>query len=580
MDFFDPSTLKAVSTRRHVKGNRYQLATRQYPADCEFQMCEYEDAPPNDDTPDDARHPADEIELRGGNGEPVYIAHLKENSLMEEACICVGFQLVSVKYIEDERQVTDPNFYKKPPHEILKGLPLPITLCCLSPLAKLPSFSEREIAQKLGIRQIKEVHLRRLTDALQLRWLEVTLPTRFALTDLQEAIDDSLVLTKELDISGGRGMDRAGVKQNAYLKPGFILKDVTTSGTKITKDNLSKLKAPLNVQIGMKRNTEAIEKIPFNIFNKAVDEAGIHWLFEEQRRELHQAISVRLRMEQEDINRDKKGWEDLWQEELADTFVFDMVSDQSGKNKSSCETFVHIGRPIKANHVLAITRLLQARFKQKQEDPTVKDGDEDLKFSDFEKAFTLGGVTWLGREHIKILYRAISGDTDGSGGISLLEWMSCFAWSPSEAAVEIQRHLEVLAKADHKSFHNTYDQMTLKDFQNELFNKKINWLTTDQQEVLFKTIDASGDGKVDKFEWDHIAKLRQQLEEKWENEKIKEEEEKWENELRERIKAQQEQQSAGDTAVAAVADASGGDAATVDAGGGDAEVAAEGADAG
>lgn len=284
-DFFDPCTLKAISTRRHVTGNSYQLPTRQYPADREFQIVEYE-LPGKDQegNPEKEVHPADEIKLRGGHGEPVYFADCAENSLAEVGCICPGFQLVSIKYLnEDGLQVSltpaeDVEFTKDPdeknptygiykdkdPNEILKGLPLPITLCCLSPLAKLPSFSEREIAQKLGIRKIKEVHLRRLTDALQLRWLEVTIGTRADLSKLDEILDDKMVFKEDMTIFGGRGMDREGKKVDAILEPGYILKPVTASGTKISKDKLTRLKPPLKLYVGQPRTPKAIENVPFS----------------------------------------------------------------------------------------------------------------------------------------------------------------------------------------------------------------------------------------------------------------------------------------------------------------------------
>lgn len=510
-DFFDPCTLKGVSTRRHTTGYKYKLATNQFPADSSFQLCEYEEEP-------GAPHPSDEVTLRGGNGEPVFIQHLTEDSLMTTACICPGFQLVNVKWFDKESglQKVESDF-KGNPAEIFKDsegqpLPLPITLCCLSPLAKLPSFSDREIAQKIGIRKIKEVHLKRLEDALGIQWVKIIICTRYDSGQLEEAIDDNLELVSDVHISGGRGMDSQGVKKDALLKTGYKLKPETGSGAKITKSTMDRLKPPFDVYVGVPRSAEKIENVKFSIFDKAVSEAGMHWIEEDHRRILWKAIR--------EIDEEKKSVagehaDMCWKEELADIFVFD---DVRGEN-----AFVHIARPITSKHILAITNRLQVRFKERQEEPGP---DDDLNFSDFEKAFVLGGVTWLSRGQIKILYNAISGSDsekekdkekeEAPSGLSLLEWMGRFAWDPNEAVVEVQRHLEDIANENKVEVMNA--QMTFEEFQNELFEKKITWLTVEQQELIFNTMDESRDGIVDRSEWEKIVEKRRLLEEKREEE--------------------------------------------------------------
>lgn len=443
-----------------------------------------------------ADHPC-EIELRGGCGEPVFVTYVPEAGRAAQAGLCEGFELVAVD-CQDESgcwQRQDDFRARRPEHILARRrLKLPAALVFKSPLSRLPSLSERQLALRLGLPKVKELHLHRLTLELGYSWERLEVDTLEELGNLQAVCDEDLALTDGLEV-GGRS-----------LEPGMRVRMAHGShgghGHGLRRDELLALLPPAQLEVGRPRPVAGI-KLPQ--LQQALRRAGIHWLGRSQQLTLLEALHpVEL------CDDSESGSDGGWQTMLADVFVF----DPEGK-------FTHVGRTVKPQQIVGVTEQLQMQVRRRSADPGF---DGTLSQAEFEDAMCKGGINWLSREHIKVLYDAMKGV--GGGGICLSDWIRKFSWEPMEAAREVLRALEgrgcVLrgcrdcpvgrgrglhpgrVPASGLSF-PLFQQLLRRD-------AGIGWLTVQQQRVLFDSLEADGHGRVSEAELMRLEKRRGDLE--------------------------------------------------------------------
>ena len=117
-------------------------------------------------------------------------------------------------------------------------------------------------------------------------------------------------------------------------------------------------------------------------------------------------------------------------------------------------------------------------------------------------------------------------------GISLSDWVSRFSWDPMQAATEVQRVLDVWARRfaekravpyfrgwsvqnqGRAAYHPPARPRSLHfwDFHMVLTDMGVHWLSLEQQRLLFQSLDANRNGRVEVEELQGFADKRVEVE--------------------------------------------------------------------
>lgn len=453
-------------------------------------------------------HPS-EIDLCGGLGEPVWVQSVPEDSELVRCGASEGFELVWYECWDDvsgrwcketdfAREIQLPGEKKRRlrPDEIFarETISLPARLFFQSPLTRLPNLSQRQLAEALGLRGVKELHFRRLVAELAHSWTRLQVNSRADLLEIHKICDETLELSDSVTVGGSQAP--------LSLPSGSLLRAAGPATRPLRKRDLEVLAVPVRLRVGTKRT-----EVNMNLkqFHTALCRAGIHWLNPDE----EQDLLGHTKPTEEDL--DRYG-DTAWEMALADRFLY------------TEGLYVHVGRVVKSHHILAITKALQRRLTER----TQQDGffGASLSFNDFESAMQVGGITWLDREQVGVLFNNLKGkDADG---ITLADWLSRFRWQPLEAAMEVQRAFEVgNAPKTHSAKRRASKRPAVKKldldfraFQTRLLDLGVGWLSVEQQRVIFDTMDVDKSGNITEEELATIADVRQRLEDERE-EKLK-----------------------------------------------------------
>lgn len=445
----------------------------------------------------------DEIELRGGLGEPFFVTGLPQDSGMALAGLCEGYELSAVISRNDEaarrsRGGEQPGIpgeaavedgkklWSLRSGEVLASTRLQpkqhsIRLCFLSPFARLPRFSEKQLADRLGFRQIRQACCHRLVFELKFAWRPFKVLNAAELLKLRESTERE-VLTADLQIDGLR------------LKAGWVLR--FPGSLDFLSVELDPAELPETLEAGRPRD---VQKLGMRDFQRALGRAGIHWLKEPEQMILLTAIQ----RERDELM--------SWEEDLADAFVID--SPGNFKRVS--------GLGLRLHHVFHVTRKIQEMLDAKS---SAKAGmvDVSLSRSEFANAMDAGGINWLTQQQTDIIFRFIAGEGD-EAGLTLNDWIGRFVWDTMEAATEVERVLEIwerrlaqraklLRRMSRSDKGLRPSSLSFWEFHCILTDMGVSWLTLRQQKLLFRGLDANRDGRIDTKELQSLSQKRSQIE--------------------------------------------------------------------
>jgi len=427
-----------------------------------------------------SNHPS-ELELRGGNGEPVALQSAPEGSRVFAAGVAEGFELVTIssRSIGQAKWHNEDSFQHLPCERVLAAdrLPLPCRLIFRSPLQKQPNLSERQISVQLGLGRVREYHLRRLLNELSCTWRPLVLERTVELQQLHEACNDELV------VEGAIEPGIAGVETGMHIRS--AAGSDASSQRSLSLEGLLHLQVPAKLEVGHPREATRVRLLHLK---KALRKAGICWLDEMQERRLFDVITKDA----------ESGWSAV-EEELGDVFVIDGDG-----------MFTRIGKQIKPHHIHQATQQLKLRLQSYGR----------LDRTSFQTAMHAGGVTWLTNTQLSIMFNAMA---DAEKGLELRDWLSRFSWDALEAARDLQRALarqhsrsaatkgaRELSRHGKNLLHK--DRLHYEDFKDLLSELGMGWLSLEQQRVLFHTMDQNGDGCVTQAELRSIEEIRGELE--------------------------------------------------------------------
>jgi len=433
------------------------------------------------------------IDLRGGCGEPVYVTCVPETGREAQAGICEGFELVSVERFNQARGrwEREEDFRKLRPDQILRRsrLHFPIALVFRSPLCSIPSLSERQLALRLGLPKVKELHLHRLTRELGHSWRPLDVDTKQVLRNLHAACDDDLDLVEAVVVGGRK------------LEPGVRLRmapnAISGESPQLQREGLLAFHLPAQLEFGRPRSVAEIRP---KQFRTALRRAGVRWLTEQQEDALLQVLRPADHEAALDSGEEE---DDDWCSSLADAFVF----DAAGK-------FTHVGRVVKPMHIMAVTEQLERRLRPLWQRA---DFDGTLGFRDFMEAMFSGGITWLTREHLGVLFDAMRGE--GGRGFTMGDWLRKFSYDPMEAAREVlsalgshKRRFTVVRGKRVPTEPIPRCGITFGHFQRLVVDAGVGWLSARQLRVLFRSVDKDRSGRITEDELMGLERRRCSLE--------------------------------------------------------------------
>ena len=441
----------------------------------------------------------EEIELKGGMGEPLFVIAVPEGRAAI-AGLCEGFELTAVisKSAAETRVEDGPRLLSLRSAEVLASSRLPnqhsIRLCFVSPFARLPRFSEKQLSDRLGFGKIRELHFHRLVLEVKYVWTLFKVKKANELHELRNAMSEDSRLVEDVKIGGSR-LQRASVLRFPNAKLDLL-----------GLEHFEDLHLPETLEAGRPRN---LQNLSLKDFRTALKRAGIHWLQEPE-----EMILFSL------IQKDREE-NDSWEEELADVFVIDSPGN-----------FARVSGPgLTLHHVYHVTRKMQEMLNAKS---AAKAGlmNVSLSRAEFANAMDAAGINWLTQEQTETIFRSMAGPSDESG-LSLNDWMSRFVWDTMQAATELERVLKIwdrrLARRS-EVLRRMSRQKEVKpsslnfwEFHMVLTDMGVSWLNLKQQRLLFRSLDANRDGRIDTEELHRLSEKRGQIE-LWRLEQSKENE--------------------------------------------------------
>lgn len=441
-----------------------------------------------------------DIELEGGFGEDLFVVGVPEGRIMDLG-LCEGYELQAVLRKDDrggDLCESGRPLRAMASHQVLaasrlgpSGCSGALRLCFQSPFARLPKFSEKQLANRFGFGKVREQHFHRLVFELKFAWVEFKISSQSDLTRLNEALSSDAVIHHELKLGG------------LNLRQGWRLRSLNAqsclAASEVATFQLQNL--PMSLEAGPPRD---VKNLTLQKLQAALRKAGIHWLQEPEKMILLEV----LQQERED---DAEA--DAWEEDLADVFVIDSAGD-----------FKRIaGGELGLQHVFHVSRKIQEALSSKKS-ATAGMMDMTLQLTDFANILDAGGLNWLTREQVAIIYHSIAGE-DQEAGISLNDWISRFKWTAMEAASEVENVLQVWQRRLDRRAQllqrrgNRQKGALLKPkslsfwaFHGILTEMAVDWLSLPQQRLLFRSLDSNRDGRIDTEELKALVQRRGQIE--------------------------------------------------------------------
>ncbi|CAE6971888.1 unnamed protein product [Symbiodinium sp. CCMP2456] len=447
-----------------------------------------------------------EIELRGGHGEQLFVAAVPDCSRAANHGLCEGFELLAMVFLSplgEKKSIQDKALQALRSDQVLSKLaPVSVRLCFRSPFAKLPRFSSKQLADRMGFGKIRELHFHRLVENLKYNWRPLHLEKRHELRQLERACDAD---------DSGRAMLVENIQWGSRELQRDSMLRLNSRADFLLMSELPELPLPEKLEIGRPRHAR---KLRPKGLREALREAGIYWLREPEEEMLLEVL------QQERFAGDESESSESWEEALADAFVID-----------SAGHFSKIGSgTLRTHHVFHVTKKIKETLRCKAE---AKGGllAASISRSEFASILNAGSIMWLTREQMDVIFSVIGGQ-DAEAGISLSDWVSRFSWDPMQAATEVQRVLDVWARRFAEGRAVPYFRgwsvqnqgraayyppprprsLHFWDFHMVLTDMGVHWLSLEQQRLLFQSLDANRNGRVEVEELQVFADKRVEVE--------------------------------------------------------------------